>query len=49
MGRCLPAIKHTLWHGDDVLLHCMKGRHRAAYLATLSRALLANETVPACT
>ena len=35
-----PAIKNTLWHGDNVLIHCIKGRHRGAYLAILTRALL---------
>ena len=36
-----PAIKHPLWHGDDV----HERATRAAHLAALSRALLANETV----
>ena len=42
-----PAVKHTVWHGDNVLVHCIKGRHRGAYLGVLCRALLAGETIEA--
>eukprot|EP00435_Cladocopium_sp_Y103_P075206 s702_g55.t1 len=42
-----PAMKHTLWGGDDVLVHCIKGRHRGAYLAILARAILAQESIDA--
>ena len=40
-----PAVKNTVWHGDNVLIHCIKGRHRGAYLGVLSGALLAGETI----
>ena len=40
-----PAVKHTMWIGDNVLIHCIKGRHRGAYLGVLSRALLAGESI----
>ena len=40
-------MKHTVWNGDNVLLHCIKGRHKAAYLAVLCRALLAGESIEA--
>ena len=42
-----PAVKHTVWHGDNVLIHCIKGRHRGAYLAVLCRALLEGESIEA--
>ena len=42
-----PAMKHTMWHGDNVLIHCIKGRHRGAFLAVLCRALLAGESIEA--
>ena len=44
-GEVWPAIKNTVWHGDNVVIHCIKGRHRGAYLAVLCRALLAGETI----
>ena len=44
-GEVWPAIKNTVWHGDNVVIHCIKGRHRGAYLAVLCRALLAEETI----
>eukprot|EP00435_Cladocopium_sp_Y103_P038949 s935_g10.t1 len=40
-----PAVKHTLWNGDPMLIHCIKGRHRGAFLGVLCRALLAGETI----
>ena len=40
-----PAVKNTVWHGDNVLIHCIKGRHRGAFLGVLCRALLANEPI----
>eukprot|EP00435_Cladocopium_sp_Y103_P057937 s497_g20.t1 len=40
-----PAVKHTLWNGDPVLIHCIKGRHRGAFLGVLCRALLANRHI----
>ena len=36
-----PAVKHTVWNGDN------EGRHRGAYLAVLCRALLAGESIEA--
>lgn len=30
-----PAVKNTVWNGDNVLIHCIKGRHRGAFLAVL--------------
>ena len=39
-----PAVKNTVWNGDNVLIHCIKGRHRGAFLAVLCRALLAGES-----
>ena len=42
-----PAVKNTVWHGDNVLVHCIKGRHRGAYLGTLCRALLEGESIEA--
>lgn len=42
-----PCMKQSLFAGDSVLLHCiMAGRHRAAAIGVLSRALLAKETIP---
>ena len=40
-----PAVKNTMWNGDNVLIHCIKGRHRGAFLVVLCRALLAGESV----
>eukprot|EP00438_Fugacium_kawagutii_P021829 Skav232620 [mRNA] locus=scaffold1260:106753:110214:+ [translate_table: standard] len=40
-----PAVQHTLFAGDSVLMHCMKGKHRAAFTGILTRALLAGETI----
>ena len=42
-----PAVKRTVWHGDNVLIHCIKGRHRGALLSVLCRALLAGESIEA--
>ena len=39
-----PAVKHTVWHGDNVLIHCIKGRHRGALLSV---ALVAGESIEA--
>ena len=44
-GEVWPAIKNTVWNGDNVVIHCIKGRHRGAYLAVLCRALLAGESI----
>ena len=40
-----PAIKNTVWHGDNVVVHCVKGRHRGAFLGILCRALLEGESI----
>ena len=40
-----PCIKNSLNEGEHVLLHCVAGRHRAAAVAVLTRALLASETL----
>lgn len=40
-----PCIKNSLNEGEHVLLHCVAGRHRAAAVAVLTRALLASETI----
>eukprot|EP00438_Fugacium_kawagutii_P021873 Skav233042 [mRNA] locus=scaffold909:1189508:1199209:- [translate_table: standard] len=40
-----PAVQHTLFAGDSVLMRCMKGKHRAAFTGILTRALLAGETI----
>ena len=42
-----PAVKHTVWHGDNVLFHFIKGHHRGAYLGVLCRASLAGDTIEA--
>lgn len=46
-AEVFPAIKNSLWAGDAVLLHCVKGRHRAAFAGVLClcRALLEGETI----
>ena len=41
-----PAVKNTVWHGDNVLVHCIKGRHHGAFLGILCRALLEGESRP---
>lgn len=41
-----PCLKQSLFAGDSVLLHCMAGRHRAAAIGVLARAILAQETIP---
>ena len=40
-----PLIKNTLFAGESVLLHCLAGRHRAAGVGMLVRAVLANESL----
>ena len=40
-----PAVKNTVWNGDNALIHCIKGRHRGAFLAVLCRSLLADESI----
>ena len=40
-----PAVKNTVWHDDNVVVHCIKGRHRGAFLGILCRALLAGESI----
>ena len=38
-----PLLCNTLWGGEDVLLHCISGRHRAAGTACMIRAILLRE------
>lgn len=38
-----PTLKATYFQGEDVVIHCMAGRHRAAVVATLCRSLLMDE------
>ena len=38
-----PLLCNTLWGGEDVLLHCISGRHRAAGTACMFRAILLRE------
>ena len=40
-----PLIKNTLFSCESVLLHCLAGRHRAAGVGMLVRAVLANESL----
>ena len=40
-----PVLKATLGSGEDALLHCVAGKHRAAGVAVLARSLLANESL----
>ena len=46
-AEVFAVTKHSLWAGEDVLYHCMAGRHRAATYSGLVRALLAFESLPA--
>lgn len=40
-----PTIRQSVHANEEVLLHCMAGRHRAAGLAILVRALLSGTTI----
>ena len=40
-----PLIRNSVWSGDQVLVHCLSGRHRAAAVATMLRSLLAGESL----
>ena len=40
-----PVMKTSLQSGEDVLLHCVAGKHRAAGIAVLARSLLAGESL----
>ena len=40
-----PLIRQSIHANEEVLLHCMAGRHRAAGLAILVRALLSGTTI----
>ena len=42
-----PLVKHTLWEGQQVLAHCMAGRHRGASAAEVLRSLLSGESLEA--
>eukprot|EP00435_Cladocopium_sp_Y103_P071658 s1385_g38.t1 len=45
MGGTVASDQEHPVEWDDVLVHCIKGRHRHAYLGVLLRALLANESI----
>ena len=38
-----PLLCNTLWGGEDVLLHCISGRHRVAGTACMFRSILLRE------
>ena len=40
-----PLLRNTFYAGESILIHCVAGRHRAAAVGTLTRALLAQETI----
>lgn len=40
-----PVLKATLQSGEDAVLHCMAGKHRAGGIGVLARSLLANESL----
>ena len=40
-----PLIKNTVQSGEEVLLHCVAGKHRAAGVAVLCRAVLCGESL----
>ena len=40
-----PLIKNSVQSGEGVLLHCLAGKHRAAGVAVLCRAVLAGESL----
>lgn len=40
-----PVMKATLQSGEDVLVHCVAGKHRAAGVSVLARSLLAKESL----
>ena len=41
-----PAIKATVQAGEEILVHCMAGRHRAAAVGVLLRAIFTGESIP---
>ncbi|CAE7248146.1 unnamed protein product, partial [Symbiodinium sp. CCMP2456] len=45
-AEVFTLTKNSLWAGEDVLYHCMAGRHPAATYGGLVRALLAFESLP---
>ena len=40
-----PMIKNSVQSGEEVLLHCIAGKHRAAGIGVLCRAVLAGESL----
>eukprot|EP00434_Breviolum_minutum_P030559 symbB.v1.2.027024.t1/scaffold2740.1/size71859/1 len=40
-----PVIRSTLHAGEEILVHCMAGRHRAASVAVLLRSVFAAESI----
>ncbi len=41
-----PVIKATVQAGEEVLVHCIAGRHRAAAVGVLLRSIFAAESIP---
>ncbi len=41
-----PVIKATVQAGEEILVHCMAGRHRAAAVGVLLRAVFTGESIP---
>ena len=41
-----PVIKATVQAGEEILVHCMAGRHRAAAVGVLLRAIFTGESIP---
>ncbi|CAE7241463.1 clpC [Symbiodinium natans] len=44
-AELFPLIKHTLWEGRHVLIHCIAGRHRGGSTAVTCRAILMGESL----
>lgn len=41
-----PVIKATVLAGEEVLVHCVAGRHRAAAVGVLLRSIFTAEPIP---
>ena len=41
-----PRIRQTVHAGENVVIHCLSGRHRAAGIAVLVRSLLSGDPIP---
>ena len=40
-----PLLRCSIYSGNSAVIHCMAGRHRAAVVATMTRSLLAKESI----